>query len=388
MIFELTETQKNIVEAAKKISSKFDDNYWLDLDLKSEFPFEFYNEVAKSGWLGMCMPEEYGGANLGIQEAALFMQNIARNGGGMSAASSIHINIFGPHPIVVYGTKTQKKNWLPNLISGNDKTCFGVTEPDAGLDTGKIKTTASKIQGGYLINGQKIWTSTAKIANKILLLARTSELGETKNNIDGLTLFYTDFDRTKIEVREIKKMGRSSVDSNQIFFDNLEISEEDRIGEEGKGFRYILDSLNPERILIAAEALGIGKDALDKAVKYANERIVFDRPIGKNQSIQHPLAELWIELEAAELLISKAAYQYDKGQNSGGLANAAKYYAAEVAFKTATQAVVTLGGMGYAKEYHVERLLRESLIPKLAPVSSQMILNYISEKILHLPRSY
>ena len=388
MPFELTEIQKNIVEAAKKISSKFDDNYWLDLDLKSEFPFEFYNEVAKSGWLGMCMPEEYGGANLGIQEAALFMQNIARNGGGMSAASSIHINIFGPHPIVVYGTKTQKKNWLPNLISGNDKTCFGVTEPDAGLDTGKIKTTASKIQGGYLINGQKIWTSTAKIANKILLLARTSELGETKNNIDGLTLFYTDFDRTKIEVREIKKMGRSSVDSNQIFFDNLEISEEDRIGEEGKGFRYILDSLNPERILIAAEALGIGKDALDKAVKYANERIVFDRPIGKNQSIQHPLAELWIELEAAELLISKAAYQYDKGQNSGGLANAAKYYAAEVAFKTATQAVVTLGGMGYAKEYHVERLLRESLIPKLAPVSSQMILNYISEKILHLPRSY
>ena len=260
--------------------------------------------------------------------------------------------------------------------------------PDAGLDTGKIKTTASKIQGGYLINGQKIWTSTAKIANKILLLARTSELGETKNNIDGLTLFYADFDRTKIEVREIKKMGRGSVDSNQIFFDNLEISEEDRIGEEVKGFRYILDSLNPERILIAAEALGIGKDALDKAVKYANERIVFDRPIGKNQSIQHPLAELWIELEAAELLISKAAYQYDKGQNSGGLANAAKYYAAEVAFKTATQAVVTLGGMGYAKEYHVERLLRESLIPKLAPVSSQMILNYISEKILHLPRSY
>ena len=388
MIFELTETQKNIVQAAKKISSKFDDNYWLDLDLKSEFPSEFYNEVAKSGWLGMCMPEEYGGANLGIQEAALFMQNIARNGGGMSAASSIHINIFGPHPIVVHGTKTQKKNWLPNLISGNDKTCFGVTEPDAGLDTGKIKTTASKIQGGYLINGQKIWTSTAKIANKILLLARTSELGETKSNIDGLTLFYTDFDRTKIEVREIKKMGRGSVDSNQIFFDNLEISEEDRIGEEGKGFRYILDSLNPERILIAAEALGIGKDALDKAVKYANERIVFDRPIGKNQSIQHPLAELWIELEAAELLISKAAYQYDKGQNSGGLANAAKYYAAEVAFKTATQAVVTLGGMGYAKEYHVERLLRESLIPKLAPVSSQMILNYISEKILHLPRSY
>ena len=388
MELNLNQTQLSIIECVNNIMKNYDDEYWFQCDKESKFPQKFYEEVANGGWLGICMPKEFGGSALGVSEASIFMQKISETGGGMAAASSIHINIFGPHPIVVYGTKTQKKNWLPNLISGNDKTCFGVTEPDAGLDTGKIKTTASKIQGGYLINGQKIWTSTAKIANKILLLARTSELGETKNNIDGLTLFYTDFDRTKIEVREIKKMGRGSVDSNQIFFDNLEISEEDRIGEEGKGFRYILDSLNPERILIAAEALGIGKDALEKAVKYANERIVFDRPIGKNQSIQHPLAELWIELEAAELLISKAAYQYDQGQNSGGLANAAKYYAAEVAFKTATQAVVTLGGMGYAKEYHVERLLRESLIPKLAPVSSQMILNYISEKILHLPRSY
>ena len=388
MPFELTEIQKNIVEAAKKISSKFDDNYWLDLDLKSEFPFEFYNEVAKSGWLGMCMPEEYGGANLGIQEAALFMQNIARNGGGMSAASSIHINIFGPHPIVVYGTKEQKDKWLPPLILGKEKTCFGVTEPDAGLDTGRLKTFAKKINNGYLVNGQKIWTSTAKIADKILLLARTSPIEECKKNTDGLTLFYTNLDREKIEVREISKMGRAAVDSNQIFIDNLEVPEFDRIGEEGKGFKYILDSLNPERILIAAEALGIGKNALSRAVKYANDRVVFNRPIGKNQSIQHPLAENWIELEAAELLIAKAAYQYDKGENAGGMANAAKYFAAEAGFKAATQAVVTLGGMGYAKEYHVERLLRESFIPKLAPVSAQMILNYISERVLGLPKSY
>ena len=316
------------------------------------------------------------------------MQTISESGGGMAAASSIHINIFGPHPIVIYGTEKQKELWLPPLISGKEKTCFGVTEPDSGLDTGKIKTKAQKVQGGYIINGQKIWTSTAQVANKILLLARTSDKSATKKPIDGLTLFYTNFDREKIEVREIKKMGRAAVDSNQIFIDNLNVNEEDRIGEEGQGFRYLLDSLNPERILIAAEALGIGKNVLKRATQYAKERIVFDRPIGKNQSIQHPLAKNWIELEAAELLIEKASYQYDNGENSGGLANAAKYFAAEAAFKAATQAVVTLGGMGYAKEYHVERLFRESLIPKLAPVSSEMILNYVSEKILGFPKSY
>ena len=388
MSFELNDTQISIVNSAKNISEKFDDDYWLDCDLNSKFPQEFYEEVASGGWLGMCMPEKFGGSNLGIREASLFMQTISESGGGMAAASSIHINIFGPHPIVIHGTQKQKETWLPPLITGKEKTCFGVTEPDSGLDTGRLKTKAQKVQGGYIINGQKIWTSTAQVANKILLLARTTDQSQTKKTVDGLTLFYTNFDREKIEVREIKKMGRAAVDSNQIFIDNLNVSDDDRIGEEGKGFRYLLDSLNPERILIAAEALGIGKNALKRATKYAKERIVFDRPIGKNQSIQHPLAENWIELEAAELLVAKASYQYDNGVNSGGLANAAKYFAAEAAFKAATQAVVTLGGMGYAKEYHVERLLRESFIPKLAPVSSQMILNYISEKILGLPKSY
>ena len=388
MSFKLNDTQSSIVQSAKNISEKFNDDYWLECDLNSKFPQEFYNEVASGGWLGMCMPEKFGGSNLGIREASLFMQTISESGGGMAAASSIHINIFDPHPIVKHGSEKQKETWLPPLISGEEKTCFGVTEPDSGLDTGRLKTKAQKVQGGYIINGQKIWTSTAKVANKILLLARTTDLSKTKKPIDGLTLFYTNFDREKIEVREIKKMGRGAVDSNQIFIDNLNISEEDRIGEEGHGFKYLLDSLNPERILIAAEALGIGKNALKRATEYAKERIVFNRPIGKNQSIQHPLAQNWIELEAAELLIAKASYQYDNGENSGGLANAAKYFAAEAAFKAATQAVVTLGGMGYAKEYHVERLLRESFIPKLAPVSSQMILNYISEKILGLPRSY
>ena len=388
MEFNLNQTQLSIIDSVNNIMKNYNDEYWLQCDKESQFPHKFYEEVANGGWLGICMPKEFGGSDLGVSEASIFMQKISETGGGMAAASSIHINIFGPHPIVVYGTKEQKDKWLPPLILGKEKTCFGVTEPDAGLDTGRLKTFAKKINNGYLVNGQKIWTSTAKIADKILLLARTSPIEECKKNTDGLTLFYTNLDREKIEVREISKMGRAAVDSNQIFIDNLEVPEFDRIGEEGKGFKYILDSLNPERILIAAEALGIGKNALSRAVKYANDRIVFNRPIGKNQSIQHPLAENWIELEAAELLIAKAAYQYDKGENAGGMANAAKYFAAEAGFRAATQAVVTLGGMGYAKEYHVERLLRESLIPKLAPVSAQMILNYISERILGLPKSY
>ena len=388
MEFNLNQTQLSIIDSVNNIMKNYNDEYWLQCDKESQFPQKFYEEVASGGWLGICMPKEFGGSDLGVSEASIFMQKISETGGGMAAASSIHINIFGPHPIVVYGTKEQKDKWLPPLILGKEKTCFGVTEPDAGLDTGRLKTFAKKINNGYLVNGQKIWTSTAKIADKILLLARTTPIEECKKNTDGLTLFYTNLNREKIEVREISKMGRAAVDSNQIFIDNLEVPEFDRIGEEGKGFKYILDSLNPERILIAAEALGIGKNALSRAVKYANDRVVFNRPIGKNQSIQHPLAENWIELEAAELLIAKAAYQYDKGENAGGMANAAKYFAAEAGFKAATQAVVTLGGMGYAKEYHVERLLRESIIPKLAPVSAQMILNYISERVLGLPKSY
>ncbi|MDC3088360.1 acyl-CoA/acyl-ACP dehydrogenase [Alphaproteobacteria bacterium] len=388
MYFNLNQTQLSIIDSVQNIMKNFDDDYWLQCDKENKFPHKFYEAIASGGWLGICMPKQFGGTALGISDASIFMQKVSETGGGMAAASSIHINIFGPHPIVVYGNNEQKEKWLPPLISGKEKTCFGVTEPDAGLDTGKLKTFAKKINDGYLVNGQKIWTSTAKIADKILLLARTIPVEECKKNTDGLTLFYTELDRKKIEVKEISKMGRAAVDSNQIFIDNLEVPDFDRIGEEGKGFKYILDSLNPERILIAAEALGIGKNALSRAVKYASDRIVFDRPIGKNQSIQHPLAENWIELEAAELLIAKAAYQYDNGQNAGGMANAAKFFAAEAGFKAATQAVITLGGMGYAKEYHVERLLRESLIPKLAPVSAQMILNYISERVLGLPKSY
>ena len=388
MDFTYSETQQSIIEAIKLLMKDFDDDYWRPCDKEGTFPHQFYDAIAKGGWLGIAMPQQYGGSNLGISEASVLMQTISESGGGMSAASSIHMNIFGPHPIVVHGTEEQRTRWLPPLIQGKEKCCFGVTEPDAGLDTGSITTKAEKTEGGYIITGQKIWTSTAQIADKIMILVRTTPKEECEKNIDGLTLFYTDFDRSKIEVIEIDKMGRAAVDSNQIFIDGLEVSEDDRIGEENKGFYYLLDSLNPERILIAAEALGIGRSALNRAVDYANNRIIFDRPIGKNQSIQHPLAENWVELEAAELLILKAAFQYDNGQNSGGLANAAKYFAAEAAFKAANQAVMTLGGMGYAKDFHVERLLRESMIPRLAPVSAQMVLNYISERILGLPKSY
>jgi acyl-CoA dehydrogenase len=388
MDFTLSPTQQSIREAITAIMADFGDDYWLAADRDSRFPEEFYQAIAAGGWLGIAMPEAYGGAALGIAEAAIMMQTIAQSGGGMAAASAVHINIFGPHPIVVYGTDEQRAAWLPPLIGGSVKCCFGVTEPDAGLDTGMIRTRAEPVAGGYRVSGQKIWTSTAQVADKILLLARTKAPNPQGRRTDGLTLFYTDLDRTKIDVREIAKMGRAAVDSNQIFIDELMVPESHRIGEDGKGFSYLLDSLNPERILIAAEALGIGRSALQRAVDYAGSRVVFGRPIGQNQSIQHPLAENWVELEAAELLIAKAAYLYDSGAPAGGLANAAKYFAAEAGFKAATQAVMTHGGMGYAKEYHVERLLRESLIPRLAPVSAQMVLNYIAERVLGLPKSY
>jgi acyl-CoA dehydrogenase len=388
MDFSPSQTQQSIGDAIDAIMADFGDDYWLAADRDARFPEEFYQAVASGGWLGIAMPEAYGGAALGIADAAFMMQKIANSGGGMAAASSIHINIFGPHPIVVYGSDAQRAEWLPPLIKGTEKCCFGVTEPDAGLDTGMIRTTATPVPGGYRVNGQKIWTSTAQVADKILLLARTSAPDPKARRTDGLTLFYTDLDRRQIEICEIAKMGRAAVDSNQIFIDDLMVPEGHRIGAEGKGFSYLLDSLNPERILIAAEALGIGQSALRRAVDYAGSRIVFGRQIGQNQSIQHPLAESWVELEAAELLIAKAAYLYDCGQPAGGLANAAKYFAAEAGFKAATQAVMTFGGMGYAKEYHVERLLRESLIPRLAPVSAQMVLNYIAERVLGLPKSY
>ena len=387
MNFFLTQEQEQIREAINRLCIPFDADYWLRKDREGGFPDDFHKAVADAGWLGIAMPQEYGGAGLGITEAALMMQTIAATGAGLSGASAVHMNVFGLHPVVVFGTDAQKKRWLPPLIEGRDKACFAVTEPNTGLNTLKLKTKAVRDGDHYLVSGQKVWISTAQVATKILLLARTTPVEEASGT-NGLSLFYTDLDRKFIEVREIEKMGRKAVDSNQVFIDGLRIPVEDRIGEEGKGFQYILHGLNPERILIASEAVGLGQAALKRAAQYAQERIVFDRPIGQNQGIQHPLAKSWMELESASLMVFKAASLYDAGQPCAAEANAAKYLAAEACFSTCENAILTHGGMGYAREYHVERYLREAWIPRLAPVSPHLILCFIAEKVLGLPKSY
>ena len=388
MDFSFSAEQIAIRAAIEKICAGFDADYWLKKDSGGGFPDDFHRAFARDGWLGIAMPEQYGGGGLGITEAALMMQTVAASGAGMSGASAIHMTIFGLNPVVVFGSDEQKQRWLPPLIAGTDKACFCVTEPDAGLNTTRVKTRAVKQGDHYLVSGQKIWISTAQVTNKMLLLARTTPLEQTKKPAQGLSLFYTDVDRQFVEAREIPKMGRKAVDSNQVFIDGLKVPVADRIGEEGNGFEYILHGLNPERILIAAEAVGLGQVALRRAAEYAKERIVFDRPIGQNQAIQHPLAQRWIELEAANLLVYKAAALYDSNQPCGAEANAAKYFAAEVGYKACETAVMTLGGMGYAKEFHVERYLREALIPRIAPVSPHLILCFIAEKVLGLPKSY
>ncbi len=388
MDFSLTTEQQTICDEVRKACAVFDDDYWLERDRTGEFPFDFHRVMAQGGWLGITMPEEFGGAGLGATEAALMMHAVANSSGAMSAASAIHINIFGPHPIVVFGSEDQKQRWLPDLIQGTTQSCFGVTEPDAGLNTTSIKTRAVRTEKGYQIDGRKIWTSTALEADRIMLLTRTTPKEACARPTEGMTLFYTRLDRDFCAVHPIPKMGRAAVDSCEVFIDALPVPEEDRIGEEGKGFHYLLHSLNPERILIAAEAIGIGRNALARAAQYAKDRVVFDRPIGQNQSIQHPLAQNWMELEAAWLMTLRAASLYDAGQPCGVEANAAKYLAGEAGFKACTQAIMTLGGMGYAKEFHVERLLREVIITRLAPVSPQLILCHIAENALGLPRSY
>jgi acyl-CoA dehydrogenase len=388
MDFSVSDDHRAIRDGVNAVVRRFDDEYWLARDDDGEFPREFHRAMAEAGWLGITMPPEYGGAGLGVTEAAIMMHEVASHGGGMAAASTVHINLFGPHPIVVFGTPDQKQRWIPRLVEGKDQCAFGFTEPDAGLNTTAIKTFAQKVPGGYLVHGQKVWTSTAQIASKIMLLTRTTKLEDCARPTDGITIFYTDLDRSKIEVRRIPKMGRKAVDSNAIFIDGLFIPESDRVGDEGKGFSYILHSLNPERLLVAAEAIAIGQDALRRATQYARDRVVFDRPIGQNQGIQHPLAERWMALEAAWAMVMKGAWLYDQHQPCGAEANAAKFLGARAGFDSCLQAVLTHGGFGYAKEYHVERLLREVTITRIAPVTEQLILSFIAEKVLDLPKSY
>ena len=388
MDFSISDDHRAIREGVRAVVRKFDDEYWLARDEDGAFPREFHRAMADAGWLGITMPQQYGGSGLGVTEAAIMMHEVCSHGGGMAAASTVHINLFGPHPIVVFATPEQAQRWVPPLVAGTDQCCFGFTEPDAGLNTAAIKTFAQKVPGGYVVNGQKVWTSTGQVANKIMLLARTTKLEDCARPTDGMTIFYTDMDRSKIDVHLIHKMGRKAVDSNAIFIDGLFIPDSDRVGEEGKGFSYILHSLNPERVLVGAEAVGIGQDALRRAAKYARERVVFNRPIGQNQGIQHPLAENWMALEAAWGMAMKGAWLYDQKQSCGAEANAAKFLGARAGFDACTQAVLTHGGFGYAKEYHVERLMREVMVMRIAPVTEQLIMSFIAEKVLELPKSY
>src|SRR6202012_1197696 len=388
MDFELSDNQQSIRDAVARICTRFDDAYWLKKDKEGGFPTDFHKALADAGWLGICIPEEYGGLGLGITDAAIMMRTTSESGAGMSGASAVHMNVFGLNPVVVFGTKEQCQRMLPPIISGADKSCFAVTEPNTGLNTTQLKTRAVRKGDKYIVNGQKVWISTAQVASKILLLARTTPLEEVKTPTQGLSLFYAAFDKKRVAVHEIEKMGRKPVDSNELFFENFEIPVEDRLGEEGRGFEYILQGMNPERILIAAEAVGLGQVALAKASAYAKTRNVFNRPIGMNQAIPHPLAKNWMELEAACLMVLSAGWQYDQGLPCGPSANAAKYLAAEAGFHACEQAVMPHGGFGYAKEIHDERYFWESLIPRLRPVSRELILSFIAEKALGLPKSY
>jgi acyl-CoA dehydrogenase len=388
MKLNLSPGHGEIRDAILKICARFDADYWLEKDRVGGFPSDFHRVLAEAGWLGICIPQEYGGTGLGITEAAVMMQAIAESGAGMSGASAVHMNIFGLNPVVAFGTEAQKRRMLPPLVAGRERACFAVTEPDTGLNTTQLKLRAERHGDHYLLNGTKTFISTASCVEKMLILARTTPLEAVSGKTDGLSLFYTTIDRDRVETREIDKMGRKAVDTNQVFIDDLRVAADDRIGDEGKGFHYILHGMNAERILVAAEAVGLGRAALARAAQYAKERVVFGRAIGKNQGVQHPLAECWMELEAAHLMMLEAARRFDGGENCGAKANAAKYLAGEACYKACQTAVMTHGGYGYAKEYHVERYLRESLIPRIAPISPQLILCFIAEKVLGLPKSY
>jgi acyl-CoA dehydrogenase len=383
-----SEQLDSIRDAISRVCSDFDDEYWRQTDESGEFPHAFVKAMADGGWLGIAMPEEVGGAGLGLTEAATMMQAVTESGAGFSGASSIHLNIFGLMPLVKFGNEVQRGTHLPRIISGEDSACFGVTEPNSGLDTASLETKAIRNGEGWVINGRKIWTSGAQNANKILIIARTTPRDQCAKPHQGLSLFYTDLDRQYCEIKRIPKMGRKAVDSNAVFIEDLPVREEDLVGEEGKGFTYLLHGLNPERVLFAAESVGLGRAALRKATQYAKDRVVFGRPIGQNQGIQHPLARSWAELEAANLMAFNAAEMYDRGEDCGAFANAAKYLGAEAGFHACETAVMTHGGMGYAKEYDVERYMRESMIARIAPVSREMIFNFIGERVLGLPKSY
>jgi acyl-CoA dehydrogenase len=386
--FSLSEDQQTIRDAVTDVAGRFTDEYWRIKDRDHEFPTEFYEAMAAGGWLGITIPEEYGGHGFGITEASILIQAVAESGGGMNAASAIHLSIFGMHPVIVHGSEKMKREALPRIVNGDLHVCFGVTEPEAGLDTTHITTFARRDGDHYVVNGKKVWISKAMESEKILLLTRTTRFEEVEKKTDGISLFFTNLDRSAVDIRPIAKMGRNAVTSNELFIDDLQVPVADRIGEEGKGFRYILDGLNPERMLVASEALGLGRAALRRAVAYGNQRKVFGRPIGMNQGLQFPLADSLAKLDAAELMLRKATWLYDNGMPCAREANMAKYLCAEAGFEAADRALQVHGGMGYSEEFDVARYFREARLLRIAPLSQEMVLNYIGEHVLGLPRSY
>lgn len=388
MDFQFTEEQEEIRKQVRTLCSHFPDEYWRERDESGEFPWDFYKAIADGGWLGITVPREYGGSGLGVTEAALLMQTVAESGGGTQAASSIHLGIFGLEPLIRYGTEAAKQKYLSKVLSGEVHVSFAVTEPDAGTNTTHISTFATRKGDGYVINGRKVFITKARESKKMLLLTRTTPFEQVDKKTMGMSLFFADIDPQAVEIRELHKLGRKAVDTNMLFIDNLYVPKEDLIGEEGRGFYYILDGINPERVLVAAECIGMGKRAIEKAVQYAKERIVFDRPIGMNQGIQFPLAESYAKLETAELMVYKAAWLFDQGKPCGKEANIAKYMAAEAACEATDRAIQAHGGYGYIKDYDVERYWREARLFRIAPVSQEMVLNYVGEHVLGLPKSY
>jgi len=388
MDFELGAQQRDIQAAVRDLARTFAPGYWADRDERGEFPWEFYDAFAKAGWLGIAVPEEYGGGGLGVLEASLLLEEVAASGAGMNGCSTMHLTIFGLNVLAKHGSEALRRAVLPHAATGELHVCFGVTEPDAGTDTTRISTFARREGDHYIVHGRKVWITKAGDSQKMVLLARTTPRDEVAKPTHGLSVFLADVDRNAMEIRPIPKMGRNAVASNEIVIDGLKVPVSARIGEEGQGFRYLLDGLNPERILLAHEALGLGRAALDAATRYASERIVFERPIGQNQGIAFPLAEALTRLDAARLMARNAAWRYDRGLDCGREANMAKFLCADAGFQAADRAVQTLGGMGYAREYHVERYFRESRLLRLAPVSQEMVLNYVSQHVMGLPRSY
>ena len=388
MDFETTEEHQLIRDAIGKICADFPDEYWSKCDNGHLFPWDFYNALAEAGWIGIAIPEQYGGSGRGITEASIVLEEVAASGAAMNGASSIHLSIFGMHPVVKYGSEDMKQKYLPRVAAGDLHVAFGVTEPDAGTDTSSIKTTARLDGDQYLVKGRKVWTTKALDSERVLLLVRTESREAVAKRTEGMTLLLAELQRPEVTISPIDKVGRNAVASCEVVYDDLPVHQTDRVGEEGKGFRYLLDGLNAERILVAAEALGIGRVAMRRAVGYANEREVFGRPIGQNQGVSFPLGEAQMRLDAAELMIRKASWLIDHGEPCGAEANMAKWLAADAAFQAADQAVQTHGGFGYAREFHVERYWREARLMRIAPISQEMILNYVTEHVLELPRSY